>query len=65
MTEAWQRQPVKRLAKSGLIQAIAVLPQGLEEIGAEELIKLGAKQVQPLRRAAAFEADMACLYPHH
>ena len=65
MTEAWQRQPVKRLVKSGLIQAIAVLPQGLEEIGAEELIKLGAKQVQPLRRAAAFEADMACLYRLH
>ena len=44
---------------------VAVLPQGLEEVGAQELIALGAKAVRPLRRAAAFEADMACLYRLH
>ncbi len=47
------------------MQAIAVLPQGLEEEGAKELIALGAKAVRPLRRAAAFEADMACFYRLH
>ena len=44
---------------------VAVLPQGLEEAGAQELIALGAKNVRPLRRAAAFEADMSCLYRLH
>ena len=44
---------------------VAVLPQGLEELGAQELIALGAKDVRPLRRAAAFEADMGCLYRLH
>ncbi len=44
---------------------VAVLPQGLEDAGVEELIALGAKAVRPLRRAAAFEADMACLYRLH
>ena len=44
---------------------VAVLPQGLEEAGAQELLALGAKAVRPLRRAAAFEADMACLYRLH
>ena len=47
------------------MQAIAVLPQGLEEEGAKELNTLGAKAVRPLRRAAAFEADMACFYRLH
>ena len=47
------------------MQAIAVLPQGLEEEGAKELTTLGAKAVRPLRRAAAFEADMACFYRLH
>ncbi|MFL0778115.1 MAG: class I SAM-dependent RNA methyltransferase [Prochlorococcus sp.] len=47
------------------MQAIAVLPQGLEEEGAKELTALGAKAVRPLRRAAAFEADMACFYRLH
>ncbi|OUW48279.1 MAG: RNA methyltransferase [Synechococcus sp. TMED187] len=46
-------------------RGIAVLPQGLEEAGTQELIALGAKAVQPLRRAAAFEADKACLYRLH
>ena len=44
---------------------MAVLPQGLEEAGAQELIDLGAKAVRPLRRAAAFEAELACLYRLH
>ena len=43
---------------------VAVLPQGLEVAG-YELERLGAGSVQPLRRAAAFEADMACLYRLH
>ena len=45
--------------------AIAVLPQGLEEAGSEELKALGAHHIRPLRRAASFEADMACLYRLH
>ena len=49
----------------GIHHGVAVLPQGLEEAGAQELIALGAKAVRPLRRAAAFEADMACLYRLH
>ena len=48
-----------------LIRGVAVLPQGLEEIGSQELQTLGAKQVTPLRRAAAFQADMACFYRLH
>ena len=44
---------------------VAVLPQGLEDAGCIELQRLGAGSVQPLRRAAAFEADMACLYRLH
>ena len=47
------------------VPCIAVLPQGLEAIGADELSVLGAKEVKPLRRAAAFDADMACLYRLH
>ena len=45
--------------------AIAVLPQGLEEAGSEELKALGAHHIRPRRRAASFEADMACLYRLH
>ena len=47
------------------VACIAVLPQGLEDIGAAELDALGAKEVKPLRRAASFAADMACLYRLH
>ena len=47
------------------IRGVAVLPQGFEEIGCQELQALGAKQVNPLRRAASFESDMACLYRLH
>ena len=42
-----------------------MLPQGLENAGCEELQALGAHDVRPLRRAAAFQADMACLYRLH
>ena len=42
-----------------------MLPQGLENAGCEELQALGAHEVRPLRRAAAFQADMACLYRLH
>ncbi len=44
------------------MHAIAVLPEGLENEGAKELLALGAKSVKPLKRAASFEADMACFY---
>ena len=42
-----------------------MLPQGLEEAGCAELEALGARAIKPLRRAAAFQADMACLYRLH
>ncbi len=45
--------------------AVAVLPQGLEEIGCEELKSLGAHNVEARRRAAIFQADMACFYRLH
>jgi len=44
---------------------IAVLPPGLEELGATELAELGAEAVQPLRRAVAFRCDLACFYRLH
>ena len=37
----------------------------MAEAGVAELIALGAKALKPLRRADAFEADMACFYRHH
>ncbi|MEB3353306.1 MAG: THUMP domain-containing protein [Cyanobacteriota bacterium] len=43
----------------------AVLPQGLEQTGAEELAQLGASAVKPLRRAVHFEADPATFYRLH
>ena len=55
----------RKQAKSERIRGVSVLPQGLEEAGMAELVALGAKAVKPLRRAAAFEADMACLYRLH
>ena len=55
----------RKQAKSERIKGVSVLPQGLEEAGMAELVALGAKAVKPLRRAAAFEADMACLYRLH
>ena len=56
---------MKKQAKSARIKGVCVLPQGLEEAGGTELVALGAKAVKPLRRAASFEADMACLYRLH
>ena len=53
------RHPSERL------DGVAVLPQGLEEVGAQELHALGAKQLRPMRRAVSFQADMACLYRLH
>ncbi len=47
------------------MQAIAVLPQGLEEEGAKELLALGAQSVRALKRSVAFEADMSCFYRLH
>ena len=55
----------KNHASSERVKGVCVLPQGLEEAGVAELIALGAKAVKPLRRAAAFEADMACFYRLH
>ncbi|MGC6482437.1 MAG: THUMP domain-containing class I SAM-dependent RNA methyltransferase [Synechococcus sp.] len=51
--------------QSQIHHGIAVLPQGLEDAGAQELSTLGAKAVRPLRRAVAFDADQACLYRLH
>ena len=56
---------MKKQAKSARIKGVCVLPQGLEEAGVTELVALGAKAVKPLRRAASFEANMACLYRLH
>ena len=50
------------MGRENRLSAVAVLPQGLEAAGCEELSKLGAHNVQPLRRAAEFQASMAlCL----
>jgi putative N6-adenine-specific DNA methylase len=43
----------------------AVLPPGLEQAGAEELVALGARAVRPLRWAVRFEADAATFYRLH
>ena len=53
------------MGRENRMPGVAVLPQGLEEAGSIELERLGAGSVRPLRRAAAFEADMACLYRLH
>ena len=53
------------LGRGNRLDGVAVLPQGLESLGCDELVALGAHGVQPLRRAAAFQADMACLYRLH
>ena len=41
---------------------IAVLPPGLEEEGARELVELGASAVTPLRRAVRCHCDLATYY---
>ena len=53
------------MRRENRLSAVAVLPQGLEDAGCEELRALGAHGVSALRRAAAFQADMACLYRLH
>ncbi|MFM7634090.1 MAG: class I SAM-dependent RNA methyltransferase [Cyanobacteriota bacterium] len=42
-----------------------MLPPGLEEEGARELVGLGADAVRPLRRAVRFQGDQATLYRLH
>ncbi len=59
---AWSTTP---LGRTNRISAVAVLPQGLEAAGSEELTELGAHSVKPGRRAVSFDADMACLYRMH
>lgn len=49
----------------GAIPCLAVLPPGLEEIGAQELSSLGATGVQPLRRAVRCRLDRAAFYRVH
>ena len=44
------------------LNAIAVLPQGLEVEGAKELLELGAQSVKPLKRSVAFVADFHVFY---
>ena len=53
------------MPRENRLAAVAVLPQGLEQEGCQELATLGATDVEPLRRAASFRADMACLYRLH
>ena len=59
---AWSTTP---LGRTNRLSAVAVLPQGLEAAGSEELTELGAHSVKPGRRAVSFDADMACLYRMH
>ena len=47
------------------MQVFAVLPQGLESQGAQELSAFGAQMIRPLRRGVDFEADLACFYRLH
>ena len=41
------------------LDVIAVVPPGLEEVAAAELVALGAEAVRPLRRAVACRTDLA------
>jgi putative N6-adenine-specific DNA methylase len=43
----------------------AVVPPGLEEVAAAELVALGAEEVRPLRRAVACRTDLAGFYRLH
>jgi len=45
--------------------ALAVVPPGLEEVAARELVALGAEAVRPLRRAVACRTDLAGFYRFH
>ena len=53
------------MGRTNRLSAVAVLPQGLEAAGGEELSALGAHAVKPGRRTVSFEADTACLYRLH
>tara|TARA_Y100001968_G_C19450284_1_gene768047 strand:+ start:4336 stop:5460 length:1125 start_codon:yes stop_codon:yes gene_type:complete len=44
---------------------IAVLPEGLEYVGAEEIKTLGGRSIVPAKKCVAFEADLACFYRIH
>ena len=44
------------------MESLAVLPSGLEALGARELQKLGATNLRELKRSVSFTADQACLY---
>ena len=59
---AWSTTP---LGRTNRLSAVAVVPQGLEAAGSEELTELGAHSVKPGRHAVSFDADMACLYRMH
>jgi putative N6-adenine-specific DNA methylase len=48
-----------------MIQAVAVLPPGLEACGADELAALGADAIEARPRAVACRCDMATLYRLH
>ena len=47
------------------LDVIAVVPPGLEEPAAAELLALGAEAVRPLRRAVACRTDLAGFYRLH
>ena len=47
------------------MKLVASISQGLEKEGAQEMIELGAYQVQASRRCVSFEADLACVYRLH
>ena len=53
------------LGRTNRLSAVAVLPQGLEAAGSDELMALGAHAVKPGRRTVSFEADPSCLYRLH
>jgi len=48
-----------------LLHTIAVVPPGLEEAAAAELVELGAEQPRLLRRAVGFDCDKATFYRVH
>ena len=50
---------------NNLMQLIAVLPPGLEKVGAKELVELGAIHVNPLKRSVGFEAEWPAFFKIH
>jgi len=57
--------PTAAAAPSASFPVTAVVPPGLEEPGAAELLALGALEVRPLRRAVACRTDLATYYRLH